>query len=385
MVALALMIPSAAAAADTTPAARESLVSFFDGQLGMRSDRSSATDPLYFEGGLWQTTNTVCWACNNGGPATTAAALWRASGRSRSDLFAQAKQTVDTAIAQRQGANGVFVPPVGDGQYASPGVASVVFSVELGTTYLLLEPGLDADTKARWRGSLAAAAGYLITNGDVYWYANGNVALGNAELLYIAWRVTGDAKFKTAYENAFAFLLSPPQDKWPGRGLRVVTEPTRADGADGAGYLTETGPGGTGFDPEYTMLQLEIATRLYLLSGDPRALRLANLEINMLLPRVGSDYMLDASNGTRHTQSDRHVPFMTPAFAALAWIAGRSDLQPHVLAQLTAIETQYQQSWNLTNEVFLRGLGNDLSVIMMAADRDPDILAPTLATSAVSF
>ena len=69
--------------------------------------------------------------------------------------------------------------------------------------------------------------------------------------------------------------------------------------------VTESGGGAPGFDPEYSLLQLDDASRLYVESGDRRALRLANLLVNALLPRVDADWALDTSGGTRRPQEGR--------------------------------------------------------------------------------
>jgi hypothetical protein len=42
-----------------------------------------------------------------------------------------------------------------------------------------------------------------------------------------------------------------------------------------------------------------------------------------------------------------------------------------VTSHLTATTAQYRFTWNQTNDVFRRALGNDISVIAMAADQDP--------------
>ncbi len=351
---------SAAASAEASSVAAQSLsllsseVSAYAGPLGPYRD------------GIWHSPNTICWACNQGGPATAAATAYMLTGRVRPELLREAEDTIDTAIATRQRADGAFAGPRGDTQ--SPDIATMCFGVEEGNTYLTLLPVLDAARRTRWQASLAAAASFLIHNGNVTWYTNGNINLGNVELLYLAWRATGDAAFHTAFERAWSFTLSPPQSRWPGRGLVVVRAPERADGSDGAGYLSETGAGGTGFDPEYTSLQLDVASRLYLLSGDPRVLRLANLLVNMLLPRVDSAWRLDTSGGARHTEPGREVSLITSAFAVLGLHGGRADLIPFVLAQLKAIGAAYSQPWNAYGEVFRRALGNDISVIALASN-----------------
>jgi hypothetical protein len=245
------------------------------------------------------------------------------------------------------------------------------FGVEFGTAYEQLAANLDPAQRKRWQASLAAAADYLINKGVVTWYTNGNINLGETEFFYLVWQATKDDKYRQTYEASWSFTLSPPQARWPGAGLVIVKAPTRSDGADGSGYLAETGAGGTGFDAEYTELQLEVASRLYLLSRDPRALRLANLMLNMLLPRVDSAWRLDTSGGTRHTEAVRHVGFLSSALTVLSLYGGRSDLAPLVSAQFTAEEGFFPPGPGSDNAVMRRALGNDVAVIALAAAGDP--------------
>jgi hypothetical protein len=367
--ALVSTAPSGAATPD--PVAVHQTLALLDAQVTAAATKSSPGDPTYFDSGEWLNSTTTCWSCSNGGLATASATLWRATGGTRNDLLQKATETIDTAIAARQGPDGAFSPPPGSADGQPPGIATMFFGVEMGTALIELSPALDPARRAAWTDSLARAADYVVNGGFSTWYANGNLNLGDVELLYLAWQATGASRFQAAYETAWRFVLDPPQDKFPGDGLRIVTEPSRPDGSDGAGYLAENGPGGVGFDAEYSGLQLDVASRLYLLSGDPRALRLANLLVNMLLPRVDSDWLLNTSGGTRHTEPDRKVPFLTSALAVLGWGAGRGDLAGFVTAHLAATTTQYGFSWNQTNDVFRRALGNDISVIAMAAGLDP--------------
>jgi hypothetical protein len=327
-----------------------------------------------FANGYWNTTDTGCWACDQGGPATGAATLallsstgGRSSSPTSSPYFGQAVATINTAIATRQGANGAFTDPGATGQ--STEMATEFFGVEFGTVYRELSPYLSAATKASWQKSLSAAADYLIQNGNVTWYTNGNVNLGNTEFFYLVWQATGDAKYQQAEQQAWDFMVSPPQSQWPGDGLVIVKQPTQSDGSDGQAYLAETGSGGTGFDPEYTSLQLDIASRFYLLSGDPKVLRLANMLANMVLTRTNqSTWMLDTSGGTRHTDSNRYVNLLSSAFAVLGERGGRSDLDAIASSELQAETAAYeQQPWQDYNPVFRRALGNDISTIALAA------------------
>jgi hypothetical protein len=151
-----------------------------------------------------------------------------------------------------------------------------------------------------------------------------------------------------------------------------ASSPNAGPDAD-AGYLAESGGGAPGFDPEYAGTQLDVASRLYVLSGDPRALRLANLLTNAVLPRVGGTWLLDTSGGTRHPLPDRHVPFTTPALAALAWLGGRSDLAADVPHQFARINQAYRAAIHYGGSANMyHGLGSQVAVILLAAVRADD-------------
>ncbi len=241
--------PSAIDARAQSTAAQQSLTF-------LTSEVDAYAGPLGpYQDGIWPSPGGDCWACDNGGPATAAATVYMLTGQSQPQLLREAEGTFDTAIATRQRPDGIFVPPAGDSQPA--GIATIFFAVELGNTYLELSPVLGPARRTRWRSSLAAAAYYLIDNGNLSWYTNGNINLDEIELMYLAWRATGDPALHAAYDEAWSFTLHPPQDTWPGCGLVTLRAPRQVDGSDGAGYLTETGAGGTGFDPEYSSLQLD--------------------------------------------------------------------------------------------------------------------------------
>lgn len=357
---LALSLPGSAAASPAAAATLNSSTGLLSSALSAYAGPDGG-----FAHGIWNSPNTVCWSCNEGGPASAAATLYVLTGARQPQLLSEAEQTIDTAIATRQAVDGSFSGPSGDTQ--SPDIATMFFGDEEGNAYLQLAPVLDPVRRARWRSSLMAAAMYLIRHGNLTWYTNGNINLGNTELFYLAWRASANPMFYAAYTQAWNFTLYPPQSQWPGRGLHFARVPTRADWSDGAGYLSETGPGGTGFDAEYTSLQLDEAARLYLLSGDPRALRLANALVNMLLARITAGYWLDTSGGTRHTEANRQVPLLTSAFAVLGLDGGRSDLLARIAPQLAQEAGTVLAPWNAYGEVYRRGLGTDVSVVALAA------------------
>lgn len=339
-----------------------------------------ANGPQPFANGVWTDTNPdgLCWSCADGGPLTAAATLYVLGGASDPTLLNEAEATINTAIATRQTPDGGFTQPSTDS--TPEGISTLFFGVEFGTTYRLLAPYLDPATRAAWQRSLAAVGNYLIASNSTTYYVNGNINLGMTELLWLIWQATGQSQFLQDYNNSWNFTLNPPQTKFPGAGWITVQAPTQADGSDGTGYFAEVGAGGTGYDAEYSSLQLDVASRLYLLSGDPRALRAANMLMNMEMPRVNtSTWMLDTSNGTRHTQPNRYVGFMSSAMAVLGLDAGRSDLIPWILPQLKQEESWYPQPNQADSAVFRRAFGNSISTIALAAANADPPYQPTLA------
>jgi hypothetical protein len=141
------------------------------------------------------------------------------------------------------------------------------------------------------------------------------------------WLATGDPQYKDLFELCWKHTMSPNQLRWKGEGLFLLRPATKPDGSDGAGYITESNdPTRPGFDKAYGSLQMAALAELYLKSHDPRVLRVTNLLINAELPHVSpTTLVLDATYGSRHSET---VPFFTSSTFVLAWLGGRSDLQP---------------------------------------------------------
>src|SRR5208283_948775 len=113
---------------------------------------------------------------------------------------------------------------------------------------------------------------------------------------------------------------------WKGFGLFLLKEPTRWDGADGMGFVTEMGNGDPGYDIEYSDLQLSILSRLYITSFDPRVLRVTNLLLNAQCLHLDRKTMI--INGTYGSRHNTKMPFLPPAAPVLVWLGGRADLEP---------------------------------------------------------
>ena len=276
--------PNEAVAARTTTLLDDSIKSL--AQVNSPSDRQR------FAAGVWRSADEGCWFCQVG-PGTAAAVLWRS--KREPHLRDLALSTFDRAIRANLRTDGGFEGEAVD-------ITTMMFGLELATAYLELRPALGTVRAKRWRAAIVGAADYLHGNGNLAWYTNGNINLGNTTLFYLAWKVSGQKRFLSDYETSFAFMLAPPL-RWEGFGLKLDRVPKKSDGADGKGYLAESGGATPGFDAEYTHLQADIAARLYVVSHDPRALRLLNLIVNKLLERVDSDWAL--STGRRHQAPSR--------------------------------------------------------------------------------
>jgi len=347
----------------TAAAVEDSVIPFMTQELSEYA--GSTYGP--FTNGVWTDPNdTTCWACDDGGPAAGAAAAYVLTGQTNETLYNNAVQSVNTAIAQRQQPNGGFTGPPGDSE--SEGISTAFYGVEFGTVYYLLAPYLDATTKAAWQSSLTTAANYLVSSGNATWYANGNINLAYTEFFWLAWNATGNSQLQTDYNNSWSFTMNPPQKQFPGCGWITVKAPTQPNDADGEGYFTETGSGGTGFDAYYSMVQLDVASGLYLLSRDQRALDAANMLMNLEMPLVNtSKWILSAGNGSRHPQPTYNVGFQSSGLAALGLEGGRGDLVNDILPELQEEETWYPQGGQSNAPSFRRAFGNDISIIALAA------------------
>jgi hypothetical protein len=291
--------------------------------------------------------------------------LAAAPGAKSSQYRHLAEQTFDEAIAR-------YAQP--DGSFGAPGATSgaaeiptIFLGVELGHAYLELRSSLGRQRRALWGQALANAASFLVQRaGALTFYVNGNINLQITELLYDAWQATGSPTLRANYDASWAFLLHPGS-RHPGFGLHVTRPYHRPDGSDGSGYLAESGGGAPGFDADYTQLQNDEAARLYVDSRDPRALLLVNLLTNQLLRRRTAAWLLDTSLGSRHPAAHRFIPFTTSALAVLAWLAGRRDLRRHLPGQLRQVRLTMCGGLTYSSANLYRAMGNEVSVLLRAA------------------
>lgn len=318
--------------------------------------RRGPHDPRYWRAGSFIATNgPSCWSCYD--TAATAAAVLGTLGHGDSRLRSVAIDTFTHAIRAYQRPSGVFEPD---------GITTGFIAVELGISYLELRDSLPPGTRALWRTSLSRAADWLIRTGQTTFYINGNVNLRQTEVMWLAWAATGDARFRTAYERAWRFTISPPAARWGTYGLKVTHAPIGREGAGGAGYLAESAGGDTpGFDPSYTMAQLDTATELYVVTRDPRYLRLMNLLFNEERPRIHA-FTLNATGGTR---KDDEIPFLSSAPAVFVLTGQRPELRDFWLGQLRRIQREYRGAMTYTVPNYYQGLSGWLIVPILAFQR----------------
>jgi hypothetical protein len=362
-----LALPSAAAAENQDPVAQEA-TRYLDGRIADLSTRTGPDDHLYFADGAWQVGDAGCSRCLLG-PSVVTAVLASRGVADADQMRVLTRQSVDEFLTHQHADGGWADTPTGP----SDGVPTEFIGQQLGTIVLLMADQLDAPTRGRWQDALVRTARFLLNHGDAQWYSNGNINLGYTLTLGLAARVSGDPALLAAYETSWSFTLAPGGIRFAAFGVRYATPATREDAADGAGYLVENGTGGAGFDAHYTQLQADIATRMWLTLGDPRALRLVNLTTNMLRPRVNASWTLDTSYGSRHPGGGYSFPYITAGAAASA--ACRNDLDGRSRSQLSALETWFDRNLDQTslydNDDWAFYLGESAANFALLGDAPP--------------
>ncbi len=367
---------SAAASAPGVTEATTRLSQLLTTQISDLASRTSATDTNWYANGVWTAPPAVtsCWRCLMGPGVAAATASAVTESGSSTPLRAMAINTIDHVIATYKLPSGAFGLP---GSISGSEVDTTFTASQIAQAYVSLAPFLDPGRKAVWTAAVADAADYLVANGNLQWYTNGNINLGNATVMAGAYALTHLQRYADYTATALDFALSPPQDRWPGLGFVYTTVPTKPDGSDGAGYFTETGLGGTGYDPDYTQIQADFAARLYQFTGDQRSMRIVNMLVNQLLLRTSTaNWHLDTSGGTRHTGIDWRF-MITPALAVAAWQGNRAALQPLALSQLSAVETNYAATFQYDGPNAWAGLASQPAVELLAVTHlQPGTLLP---------
>jgi hypothetical protein len=271
-----------------------------------------------------------CWWC---GDQMGAVAAILARQHPAGQFTQIAKRSLNAGLGH-QNPNGSFGPPTNGYE-----LATATEAISLGVGYLEMHNQLSRTMAARWRLAIKRADSWLM--GTINFYVNGNINLQVTTALYTGYRVLHDRTFLSAYDHSLAFTLAPGS-KWPGYGLHYTIHPTNPLGTNGAGYLGEQGlTGKPGFDPHYTMLQADYATELYLLSGQPKILRLANLLMNQLFTRIDRrSLIIQTGDGSRHPQPNVSGRFEANVLPVLAF-ADRPNLLPLAQKQLQQVGVDF--------------------------------------------
>jgi hypothetical protein len=334
------------------------LVSLSQTSLGSYTMKSGPTDPRYWlDDSFLATDGDPCWYCYDS--AAVLAAVISDERHGSAGWRRIAIDTFSTAVGRYQ---------LPDGEFESNGlpdsVGTALFMAELGIVYLELREWLTPQKRSLWVNAVTRAANWLISAGQTTYYINGNVNLLQTEDLWLAHALTRDGRYLQAYNREWQFTLDPPRPRWAGYGLIYTKIPARSDPLSGAAYLTESVEGGKpGFDPSYTLAQLDDATSLYVLTRDPRYLELMSLLFNKDRPLVSPGYILDGYGGSR---KDDLVPFTTAAPAVMVMSGARRDLLHFLLKQFVTIQQQYVEALSFSSVYFYKGLASDLSLPVLA-------------------
>jgi hypothetical protein len=323
--------------------------------ISFDADSSGPSGTRTFSNGQWSVTDfdTTCYACMSA-PAVSDAILAEQDPSRLPTVIA----TFGNLIDNYQQPDGTF-----SATSADDGIGTAFVLEQLGVADIALQGDLPTATAQKWQASFLAGANYLINAGDLSYYANGNINLAYTLIMYMAWRISGQTQYLNYYNFEWQFVENPPSPRWSGYGLVITTPPPSgaAYDAGGAGYLTEQGSGAPGFDPEYSELQLDTASMLFVLSHDERALDLMNLLADQELPLCSSTFILDAMNGSRHSL---YTPFMSSGPALLTRY-GRHDFASALPPQTAQIESSYIQSQTYMNEDYYMGLDRWLAPLML--------------------
>ncbi len=364
--------------AKPSPGQIQAIIQLAEQCLTELSERTSDADTQYYEKGDWRFTNQLL-ACD-AGPAGLAAALWkyRQTHPESMDSAAKAKQEWLYRIAVETVERGIALHDE-NGKLKNPGSHAVFWYLEFASIYNLLKDSLSPETRNRWQEVMRGEVKALQASGDLPdptkagwkgtdgWYTNGNVDICHAAWIYQVWQAIGDEEYKALFERCWKHTLFPSQIRWKGYGLYLLKAPTKLDGSDGSGYITEANAK-PGFDKSYGAMQLSIVARHYVKSRDPRALRVTNLLCNALWPHVDKETMvLNAMYGSRKSEI---FPFYSCAPEVLTWLGGRSDFQSEVSPHFDKAIAPYfteKAAQNKNDPGFYRACGFDLAALLEAA------------------
>jgi hypothetical protein len=235
--------------------------------------------------------------------------------------------TINTSIARHQLPNGDF--DNGTAASGSGGVNNGFLVEGLGLAAWTLRDSVPPETLKAWAQSVGRYANYL-QKGDAQWYSNGNINIRYAVIMLEAHqlaKLTGDPNTQAYWDQYVAqrdFLVNPGAKT---AASAVPKWKTYGKYSSGSSMWFSEGPSSdplktlpcvngmnpcNGFDPNYTMAQLEDALIAGTIGGDNQFWQgVITGEFAALKNRI-SNGNLNASNGSR-----RHIPsevFYAPVY-----------------------------------------------------------------------
>jgi hypothetical protein len=237
--------------------------------------------------------------------------------------------TINTAIKVHQLSSGDFDD--GTPSSGTSGDNGTMWVEAEGYSALALRNYVPIATEQSWEQSMVKYTNFLET-GDTKWYANGNVNMSYAVALletYDLAKFVGDSNASTYWNDYVfekAFLTNPDQATGDMACNSTSVEKTRWGGgygqqatSDGGYYFREAAGGGAcaasvcangivpcnGFDPEYTMLQMNNASVGLSVGGDNSFFQgVLENEYRAEDPLIGTNGVINAGNGSRKDHPD---------------------------------------------------------------------------------
>jgi hypothetical protein len=191
---------------------------------------------------------------------------------------------LNTGIATHQQPSGYF--DAGTAASGDGGVDAGMWVEAEGYSALLLRNSVSSEQLDQWEKSMAAYAGYLKTNKNLTFYPNGNVVIRQSVILLETYKLAelvGDpnaATYLSEYQAEKQFLVNPSAS-FPGENPPYWDDYGEHITSNGGFYYTESEASEytepllcasgmspcNGFDPEYSMLQMDDTAVAIAVSG----------------------------------------------------------------------------------------------------------------------
>ena len=311
----------------------------------------------------------------------------------RSLPYAWVKVLMDKQVERQQsvdaGAVGVWWGFRTDSAYGSDSAGAFFAVSQWADVLLLLRNHIPSATFQAWLAALdkqlesvdsLTAYASNARGSDHFWYTNGNFELSAASGLYKRWALDGfsvASPWKRRYERQWSILTTgvDPDSAtpiacpiganaqslgygfksagsphgaptWATNGITSATvtgvAPTKPDGSDGVGWLTEQSKSTPGLDWNYSMVQMAEIIGLHHVSRDIEHLKVLHCILGACLPRIGTGqagvggagvgtWNIDCNGGSRQglnnngSGTQRTQPWTPPATSYLTWTGLQGD------------------------------------------------------------